>query len=401
MSYTFVAQSNQGFVFNKWSPMGNTNDSLEIELSDSTEIVAYFLPLDQSFPIQVTEVYTNNREGYDSEDWIEFYYYGSDTLNLDQWSITGKNDQVLYTFDQHSKIGPGEYFIVAEDLEQFRKVFPVPIQGFGDLDQGLSNNPGFYLTSGTGTIMKMVELKSAGDWPVRPAEGYSLELKSIINNTDLGMNWEISENTYGSPGLPNHTAYSFQQPAGKDTTLSNSQNTVLSFLSSPDFYSDPDNHSLAGISVKSIEGPGRIYSNYNQVSSGNIYEPSDFIFQTDKPYYVATLLQYSFIDQSGQESSDYSINFLNATSITPDSQEGFRLYPIPAQHECYFEIPASHLGPIDFYLFDLNGKILQHRNMIQTDKILSIDLSDISNGMYIYMLKTPLTVRNGKIDVIK
>ena len=401
MTYSFEASASPGFIFEKWDRPATANNTLEIELSGPEEAVAYFLPSDHSFPIQITEMYGNTKGAYDPGDWIELYYFGIDTLDLEQWYLSGKDDQVLFTFDSLSKIGPGEYIVIAEDVEQFRKVFPSSIRVFGDLNRDLSADPAFSLHSNTGQNMRQVEVGASGDWPVMPSEGYSLELKHFIDHPEFGINWELSENSFGSPGLPNHNIYSFQKPTGKDTTFSNLFPMNLAFLSSSDFYSDPDQHSLGGIFVKSIEGPGKFFGNQKPVSSGKVFEPADFIFQPDLPYEQVTRLTCSFIDQSGQESSNFTINFQNHTGENPESPQAIRLYPIPAQSVCFLEIPAIHTGPKEFYLFDLSGKILQQHHLIQSDSRLRIDLTGLADGIYLYMLKTSQTVVNGKIEVAR
>ncbi|MEN8157803.1 MAG: CotH kinase family protein [Bacteroidota bacterium] len=400
MTYHVTAQSNPGFVFAEWDGLGDIGDSLEFELSDPVDLIARFLPSDQSSPFKVTEVYYNNKGAYDPGDWIEFYYFGIDTLALNGWYITGENDQVIYTFNHQSVIAPGEYFIITEDLIRFREVFPLSIQSVGDLNQSLSDPPKFRLRAGNGEPVQLFEPKPAGYWPQLPAEGYSLELKSIVGDIALETNWEISGTIFGSPGLSNHAVYNFQKPEGKDSIFSNLEQHLLPFYSTTDFYSDADHHHLAGISVKNIEGPGQFYANEERIESGHIYEPVDITFQPGELQYDGTILQYSFIDQSGQESSDYTIQFLNATGLNRDAADVFRIYPNPAQHICTIEITDNHMGPVDFYLFDLNGRVLKQLHSNQTERILTVDLTRVKSGIYFYMIKTSKSVRNGKLEVV-
>ena len=98
MEYQLQFEILPGFTMDKCEPFHATLDSIEFQLTDSMEIIAYCLPSDHSYPIQLSEVYTNNRENFDAGDWIEFYYYGSDTVDLNNWYITGNGNQLLYTF---------------------------------------------------------------------------------------------------------------------------------------------------------------------------------------------------------------------------------------------------------------------------------------------------------------
>ncbi len=401
MTYQLQSESIPGFSFDMWEPFLSSEDSIEFQLTDSMEIVAYFLPSDQSFPIQLCEVYSNNCEVYDAGDWIEFYYYGSDPVDLEGWYITVDDNQLLYTFSENTIINPGQRFVVAEDLYRFREIFIGPVLCFGNLNQGFSNRSTLMLKSGDGETKKTVELMASFDWPTLPDEGYSLELRNIVDDTSNGSLWEISENSFGSPGLPNDAFYNFQKPSGKDSIFTNYETHIIGFNSSQDFYSDPDQHSMAGISIKEITGPGQFYLEETKVDQGRIYDPFDLVFQPREPYNSATRLIYSFIDKSGQESSDYSIWFNPAVSITQRVRESFRLYPVPAQEFCIIEIPPDHLGPIDFFLFDMNGKMLQSLHPKITHRNLTVDLAGVESGIYFYLIKTSRSVVNGKIEVIK
>ena len=158
---------------------------------------------------------------------------------------------------------------------------------------------------------------------------------------------------------------------------------------------------MAGISIKEITGPGHLFLGDVKAEQGEIYDPSDLVFSPQEPFNSPTSLIYSFIDKSGQESSDHAIQFNPAVSVSQGIRENFRLYPVPAQEFCMIEIPPDHQGPIDFYLFDLNGKSLQSLHSKTTKRTLTIDLSGVKNGIYFYLIKTRQAVVNGKIEVIK
>jgi len=401
MSYQVHNTSIPGFSFDLWEPFQSREDSIDFLLADSMDIVAYFQPSDLSYPIQLCEVYSNNREAYDAGDWIEYYYYGSGPLHLEGWSITGDHDQLLFTFSENTIIFPGQRFVVCEDMDRFQEIFPTPMLCFGDLSQGFSNSSILNLKAGDGEIKKSVELMSSSDWPFLPDEGFSIELKSIVDDTGNGDHWEISENIFGSPGLPNSSFYNFQEPSGKDSVFNSNETLLLKFISSQDFYWDKDHHNLARISIKEIAGPGHLFMGETKVEQGKIYDPSDLVFSPQEPFSSSTSLIYSFIDKSGQESSSHTIQFNPVVNVNQELRESFRLYPVPAQEFLMIEIPPDHLGPIDFFLFDLNGKTLQSLHSKTTGRMLSVDLTGVESGIYFYLIKTRLSVVNGKIEVIK
>jgi hypothetical protein len=82
-------------------------------------------------------------------------------------------------------------------------------------------------------------------------------------------------------------------------------------------------------------------------------------------------------------------------------RQSFHLYPVPAQEYCIIEIPPEYMGPLEFFLFDLNGKTLQSLHSKNTGRTLTIDLTTVDSGIYLYLIKTRQAVVNGKIEVIK
>ena len=138
-----------------------------------------------------------------------------------------------------------------------------------------------------------------------------------------------------------------------------------------------------------------------RIEQGKIYDPSDLIFSPQEPFSSSSSLVYSFIDNSGQESTDNTIQFNPAVNVKPGIQPGFLLYPVPAKEFCMIEIPPDHLGPIDFFLFDLNGKTLQSLHLKNPGSKLTVDLTGVENGIYLYLIRTRQAVVNGKIEVIK
>ena len=158
---------------------------------------------------------------------------------------------------------------------------------------------------------------------------------------------------------------------------------------------------MAGISIKELAGPGHMFMGETRVEQGKIYDPSDLVFSPQEPFSSSSSLVYSFIDKSGQESSDYTIQFNPAVNVSQEVRENFRLYPVPAKEFCMIEIPPDYLGPIDFFLFDLNGKTLQTLHLKITERTLVIDLTGVESGIYFYLIRNSQAVVNGKIEVIK
>ena len=129
--------------------------------------------------------------------------------------------------------------------------------------------------------------------------------------------------------------------------------------------------------------------------------PSDLVFRPQEPYSSASSLTYTFIDKSGQESSSHEIQFHPMTRSTLRMRESFHLYPIPAKDHCNIILPPEHRGPVKFNLFDLNGRLLQSRQILSSGDKIHVDLSDVGSGMYFYLISTQHAVVNGKLEIIK
>ena len=62
---------------------------------------------------------------------------------------------------------------------------------------------------------------------------------------------------------------------------------------------------------------------------------------------------------------------------------------------------AAVKPPIDFFLFDLNGKSLQTIHSKASGRNLIIDMTGMESGIYFYLINTRQALVNGKIEVIK
>jgi hypothetical protein len=95
------------------------------------------------------------------------------------------------------------------------------------------------------------------------------------------------------------------------------------------------------------------------------------------------------------------IQFHPMTRSTRPVRESFHLYPVPAKDHCKFVFPPDLRGPLEFSLFDLNGRLLQSRQFVSIGDEMHVDLTAVGSGMYFYLIRTPNAVFNGKLEVIK
>ena len=401
-SYKIEAEPVTGYRFSQWTVNGDPADLDSLSFSGPVEVCAYFLPHDVSTPVQLTEVYFNNREIFDCGDWIEFHYYGFKSLDLSSAVIRDGSGQVLYTFESGTMLDPGSYFVIAEDQQAFREVFPDSVIVYGNLSHGLNDQPKIRLQLQNGTMVKSVDLMNSLNWPELPGEGYSVELRKPALDTKYGANWTLSSNAFGSPGLPNDRVYNFSKPTAIDSTFSNAMPVWVRLNSTNEYFWDPDHHDLAGIDIISLEGPpGRILFNGIPIVDPGIIPPGDLQYEPLEPLRKSTFLTYRVFDRSGEASDPHTLAFRSATDLREHIQQNWKCYPNPATDHMIIETVAGRIDPSRFTLTDLSGKTLLEKHIQPGNSQVRIQLEGIAPGIYFYQLVNPGVILQGKIEVAR
>jgi hypothetical protein len=390
-----------GFILHDIIVNGESTDSSSIYLSKDTEITAVFIPVNSPATLTITELYFNNRETYDSGDWIELCNYGLETLDISGAQIVGPDEDILYTFEAGTLIGPEQYFVVTENRNEFLAIYPESILSFGDLKTDINDSSIISLQLMEEEVYAEIHINDTDGWPLLAHEGYSYELNDLINDPVVGENWTISKNPYGSPGILNQLHYIFHRPLGKDTVFFKQESTIVPFMTSDDFYFDWDNHELAAIYVNSVEGPGKISTDLKIVESNVEYDADDFVYEPGDQNLEPTIFTYYFIDRSGQRSKNHSIEFSNLTNLTSAKVQALKQYPIPARDEFFIELPEISAQFLEFFIFDISGNVVKKITLNQAPVKLRVDVQSLSSGMYFFHLKLDGDSYYGKIEVVK
>ena len=409
-----------------------------VTITGPATVEAWFKPLGLAVPLQLTEVYYNNREEYDSGDWIEFYHYGDGPLNLSGAQIRSGTGDTLFTFGDNAVVSSNTWFVVAESEADFIAVFPPTgetlkgaapnsaaevaagsadseveasaaaiVSGsaaslypmvFGGLTGGIPADIAFRLVSAEGEDYLVPEPMSAPGWPVISGEGYSLQLKDPSAVIQDPRNWRISQTIYGSPGLPNEQTRHFHPPEGRDTVVSNHARVTLE-LPSIEFYSDPDGHALTHIAVILTDGPGELLLGGEPVPGNMLGAPADLSFVPDGPAGEATTVLYKFIDRSGQPSMLHEIRFEDVTGTRGMVTGGLSRYPNPARETCIFVFDRPVTEPCTVSLLDLTGKTVLHTHHPAPGTRLEINVREVPAGIYLFRLRSGQQHWQGKIVV--
>ncbi|MCA1746956.1 MAG: T9SS type A sorting domain-containing protein, partial [Bacteroidales bacterium] len=314
---------------------------------------------------------------------------------------------LLFTFGEQAIIPGDTYFVVAENMESFGTVFTEEITVFGNLassldgnlDDSLSGQPQVKLWSTAGTLISSATITGNGGWPVLPEEGYSLELQNITANPEQGENWALSWNIYGTPGLPVGENYIFHPPKGKDTVFSNSDEQLIRLQSSDNYYYDPDGHALAAIQILIVNGPGQTFMGGQAVKGDIVCGPCDLTFVPAPGDDSQTDVLYRFIDCSGQAGLLHTIRFVKSTGSVQAESASLKQYPNPVKDLCTIEFDREEEGPCRFTLTDVTGKIIVSTTSYPAGGKLTVDLSGVHPGLYIYSVYTEHRFYCGKIEV--
>jgi len=177
-----------------------------------------------AFDIVISEImyhpwHAENTPENPGEEYIELYNRGAQPVNLSGWWF---NSGINFVFPDNVTLGPGEYLVVASDIETFTAKYPQVGNVTGGWD-GLLSNSGeqIQLIDSTGMTIDAVEYADEGDWAVRflgPMDfehrgwkwsdshdggGKSLELINPFLPNEYGRNWAASGTDGGTPGAAN------------------------------------------------------------------------------------------------------------------------------------------------------------------------------------------------------
>ena len=81
-------------------------------------------------------------------------------------------------------------------------------------------------------------------------------------------------------------------------------------------------------------------------------------------------------------------------------KEWISCYPNPVAANGELKISSSTDTPLEFSLFNLNGKLIAHQ-LINGNDLINIGKLQLSMGTYLYHVKGNSIMRNGKLTVVK
>jgi hypothetical protein len=108
-------------------------------------------------------------------------------------------------------------------------------------------------------------------------------------------------------------------------------------------------------------------------------------------YASDSLVQFVFrnINQFGNNMYLDNINLTSATGLVQtESMEQIALYPNPATGQCTVDLGSLAPGMASIYMYDVMGKTVLTRDRVRTGHQVTLDLKNISQGMYFIKVLT-------------
>ncbi len=103
-------------------------------------IVAMFKPKLYVDSLVINEIMYNPADGFDTEDWVEFYNPHQYPLDISGWQFRDNNDEHVFDIPENTMIDSLGYLVLSRDTAVFRTFYPDVNNVIGDMDFGLSGN---------------------------------------------------------------------------------------------------------------------------------------------------------------------------------------------------------------------------------------------------------------------
>ncbi len=203
-------ETDQNYEFDKWILNNHTvlpNDStkrVSFEFETGDNIVALFKPRLYVDSLIINEIMYNPADGFDTEDWVEFYNPHQYPLDITGWQFKDEDDEHVFEFPENTFIESLGYIVISKDTAVFKTFYPEVTNVLGDMDFGMSGGGELIrLFNNEGVLIDTVHYDDSSPWPTEPdGGGPTLELIAPMLDNALAENWMASAGN-GTPGAMN------------------------------------------------------------------------------------------------------------------------------------------------------------------------------------------------------
>jgi len=163
----------------------------------------FFQACHDTAAIVVTEINYNAHENFDTGAWFEILNNDTIPVSLAGWSFHDADANNIFHFPADIELNPGDYLVVAEDLQKFQSVHDTIMNVTGSFGFALSDLADeIHIFDLFGQQIVYISYQSAAPWPETPP-GSGRTIQIIDPETELNdpLNWK-SGCPGGSPGAP-------------------------------------------------------------------------------------------------------------------------------------------------------------------------------------------------------
>ena len=218
------AKQNDGFIFSHWLEFPDSNQIIQVDITNPFTLTAIFTPTElTSGNVVINEINYNSSDDFDPGDWVELFNSGELDLDMSDWIFKDDNDDHIFNIPESTILSSNSYLIIARDPDLFNTSFPNTEQVIGPFDFGLGGGGDeIRIFDYDGILKDSISYDDTDPWPIEPdGNGPTLELISPEMDNALAASWVSSQN-YGTPGGENIgglTSEELEQILPKETSL--------------------------------------------------------------------------------------------------------------------------------------------------------------------------------------
>lgn len=140
------AVANPGFTFQYWEnnntiPSANHYDSsITLNIPSDDLFNAVFSGIQSDTTLTISEINYHPDSSLNGGNWIELHNYGNSTISLTAWTLKSDEYWDAYEFPDGTVINPGEYLVIAQNINLFQNIYPNVGNVIGNTTFGWNNS---------------------------------------------------------------------------------------------------------------------------------------------------------------------------------------------------------------------------------------------------------------------
>lgn len=125
-----TAVANPGYTFQNWEAnltlpsAALLQESVNYNISDNDLFKAVFVGTLVENTLTISEINYNPDPTTDGGNWIELHNFGNTAIDLTAWHLKSKYHYDQFNFADQTKINPGDYLVVCENISLFNTMYP-------------------------------------------------------------------------------------------------------------------------------------------------------------------------------------------------------------------------------------------------------------------------------------